>query len=118
VRQATSCIACTSLRFSHSTATTKTRQQMTSMTPLQVLARYFVLDFDSLAGDLDVELRNRHIELDLHDQTIPSRFNETHRKGAIGKEQVDSQGHHQETKQFELYPGSTHQSKSDNTAGY
>jgi hypothetical protein len=43
---------------------------MKSMTPLQVLARCFVLDFDSLAGDLVVELRNRHIELDLLDQNI------------------------------------------------
>jgi hypothetical protein len=33
----------------------------------------------------------------------------THKKGAIGKEQVDSQVHHRETKQFELYPGSAHQ---------
>jgi hypothetical protein len=96
----------------------KQRHRREPMKPPQVLAQCFVLDFDSLAGDLVAELRNRHIELDLHDQTIPSRCNETHRKGAIEKEQVDSQGHHRETKQFELYPGSVDQPKSDGTTGY
>ena len=82
------------------------------MRPLQVLARCFVLDFDSLAAVLVAELRNRHIGLDLLDQYIPSLSHGTHKKGAIEKEQVGSQGHHQETKQFELYPGSAHQPKS------
>jgi len=79
------------------------------MRPLRGLFRCFVLDFDSLAGDLVAELRNRHIELDLHDQYIPSLSHRTHKKGAIEKEQVGSQGHHQETTQSGLYPGSTHQ---------
>ena len=79
------------------------------MKPLLGLFRYFVLDFDSLVGDLVAELRNRHIGLDLHDQYISSLSHGTHMKGAIEKERVDSQGHRQETKQFGLYLGSTHQ---------
>jgi hypothetical protein len=74
VRQGISCMACTSSHmlshFSNSTATNKTRKKRKSMRPPQVLARCFVLDFDSLAEDLVAGLRNRRIELDLLDQYI------------------------------------------------
>jgi hypothetical protein len=56
--------------LSNSTATNKTGKKKKSMRLLQVLARCFVLDFDSLAEDLVAGLRNRHIALDLHDQYI------------------------------------------------
>jgi len=50
------------------------------MRPLRGLARYFVLDFDSLAADLVAELRNRHIGLDLLDQYISSLLMELTRR--------------------------------------
>jgi hypothetical protein len=84
------------------------------MRPLLVLAQYFVLDFDSLAEDLVVELRNRHIELDLILQLFHQLSSQTYKKGAIGREQVGSQEHHQETKRYGLYPGSANQPKSGN----
>jgi hypothetical protein len=71
--QTTSCMACTSphaFLASHTLRlqTDKAWQKNEFMRPLLALSRYFVLDFDSLAEDLVVELRNRHIALGLHDQ--------------------------------------------------
>jgi hypothetical protein len=85
VRQTTSCMACTSFHmlshFSNSTATNKIGKKKKSMRLLQVPARCFVLDFDSLAEDLVAELRNRHIELDLLDQHFTLLFRRNSQDG-------------------------------------
>jgi len=78
-----------------------------SMRLLRELAQCSFLDFDSLAADPVAELRIRHIALDLPSAQVTIAV--THKRGAIEKERVDFQGHHQETRRSGPCLDSTHQ---------